>query len=158
MSPLLVASLAAAPLVLQDVTVVDVETGRLRPNTTVVVEGDRIARLGPAGSVPTPTGADVVDGKGRFLIPGLWDMHVHLVFGDWLPGAKEIALPLFLANGVTGVRDMGGDLQTATLRPAEFLAMEDRLGRVEQGRSRTSCCSTRCCAAWSGGPRDPRWR
>jgi imidazolonepropionase-like amidohydrolase len=107
----LVTILAAVLLVLQDVTVVDVETGRLRPNTTVVVDGDRIARIAPAVSVSTPAGARVVDGKGRFLIPGLWDMHVHLVFGDWFPGGREIALPLFLANGVTGVRDMGGDLE-----------------------------------------------
>jgi imidazolonepropionase-like amidohydrolase len=53
----------------------------------------------------------VVDGSGRFLIPGLWDMHVHMVFGDWFPQSCEIALPLFVANGVTGVRDMGGELE-----------------------------------------------
>src|SRR5580700_4249658 len=51
-----------------------------------------------------------VDGTGRYLIPGLWDMHVHSAFGDWFPGGREIILPLFVANGVTGVRDMGGDL------------------------------------------------
>jgi imidazolonepropionase-like amidohydrolase len=109
---LIVTILGAAPLVLRGVAVVDVESGRLRPDTTVVVEGDRIARLGPSASVPTPAGARVVDGKGRFLIPGLWDMHVHLEFGDWFPGGREISLPLFLANGVTGVRDMGGELET----------------------------------------------
>jgi imidazolonepropionase-like amidohydrolase len=109
---LIVTILGAAPLVLRDVTVVDVESGRLRPDTTVVVEGDRIARLGPSASVATPAGARVVEGKGRFLIPGLWDMHVHLEFGDWFPGGREISLPLFLANGVTGVRDMGGELET----------------------------------------------
>ena len=51
-----------------------------------------------------------VDGSGKFLIPGLWDMHVHMLFGNWFPRGKEITLPLFIANGVTGVRDMGGDL------------------------------------------------
>ncbi len=112
MSPLFAAILAAAPLVLRDVTVVDVETGRLHPDTTVVVEGDRIARVGPSASVSAFAGARVVDGKGGFLIPGLWDMHVHLEFGDWFPGGKEISLPLLLANGVTGVRDMGGELET----------------------------------------------
>jgi len=39
-------------------------------------------------------------------------MHVHTIFGDWIPGGKEVSLPLFVANGVTGVRDMGGDLDT----------------------------------------------
>src|SRR5580700_9087934 len=51
-----------------------------------------------------------VDGTGRYLIPGLWDMHVHSAFGDWFPGGRDIILPLFIANGVTGVRDMGGDV------------------------------------------------
>jgi imidazolonepropionase-like amidohydrolase len=51
-----------------------------------------------------------VNGTAKFLIPGLWDMHVHMVFGDWFPHGKEIAVPLFIANGITGVRDMGGEL------------------------------------------------
>jgi imidazolonepropionase-like amidohydrolase len=46
-----------------------------------------------------------------FVMPGLWDMHVHLVFGNWFPGGRAISLPLFIANGVTGVRDMGSDLE-----------------------------------------------
>jgi imidazolonepropionase-like amidohydrolase len=108
---LLFALFVAVPLVLRDVTVVDVESGSLRPGTTVVVEGKHIVRVGAAGSMPVPGGARVVDGRGGFLIPGLWDMHVHMAFGDWFPGGKEIALPLFLANGVTGVRDMGGELE-----------------------------------------------
>ena len=58
-----------------------------------------------------PKGARVVDGKGKFLIPGLWDMHIHTFFGDWVPGGKEVTLPLFIANGITGVRDMGSDLE-----------------------------------------------
>ncbi len=44
------------------------------------------------------------------MIPSLWDMHVHTAFGDWFPRGREVILPLFIANGVTGVRDMGGDL------------------------------------------------
>jgi imidazolonepropionase-like amidohydrolase len=51
-----------------------------------------------------------VNGTGKYLIPGLWDMHVHMVFGDWFPRGKEVTLPLFIANGITGVRDMGGEL------------------------------------------------
>ncbi len=51
-----------------------------------------------------------MDATGQYLIPGLWDMHVHSVFGDWFPGGRDIILPLFIADGVTGVRDMGGEL------------------------------------------------
>ena len=67
-----------------------------RPDTIVVVDGDRIASIGQT----VPAGARVVDGKGRFLIPGLWDMHVH-----W---EQVNYLPLFTVNGVTGVRMMFG--------------------------------------------------
>ena len=66
--------------------------------------------MGQRSGLRIPSGARVVEATGKFLIPGLWDMHVHTAFGDWFPGARDIALPLFVANGVTGVRDMGGDL------------------------------------------------
>src|SRR6185295_5701227 len=51
-----------------------------------------------------------IDGAGKFLIPGLWDMHIHTFFGTWVPGGNDVTLPLFVANGVTGVRDMGSEL------------------------------------------------
>jgi imidazolonepropionase-like amidohydrolase len=60
--------------------------------------------------IKMPGNTILIDGHGKFLIPGLWDMHVHSTFGDWFPGGREVILPLFIANGVTGVRDMGGDL------------------------------------------------
>ena len=101
---------AAAPLAITHVTVIDVAAGASRPERTVVIEGDRIRDVGPAEGAAIPKGARVVDGSGKFLIPGLWDMHIHTFFGDWVPGGREVTLPLFLANGVTGVRDMGSDL------------------------------------------------
>jgi len=97
-------------LVLKNVTVVDVRTGALQPDQTVILERDRIAYVGPSKSAKYPRNAPIVDCRGLFLIPGLWDMHVHLVFGDWFPDARDISLPLFIANGVTGVRDMGSEL------------------------------------------------
>jgi imidazolonepropionase-like amidohydrolase len=100
----------AASLVLEGVTIVDVESGQARPGMSVVVEGKHIADVGRREDLRVPAGARVVDARGTFLIPGLWDMHVHMAFGDWFPGARDVALPLFVANGVTGVRDMGGDL------------------------------------------------
>jgi imidazolonepropionase-like amidohydrolase len=99
-----------APLVLNHVTVVDVRSGTLHPEQTVIIEGDHIAFAGPNKSAKDSRRAHVVNGRNLFLIPGLWDMHVHLVFGDWFPDAQEISLPLLVANGVTGVRDMGSEL------------------------------------------------
>ena len=103
------AAAPAGPLVVTNVTVVDVRTGQLRPAVTVAIRGGRIASITATGAGPEPAGQRI-DGSGKFLIPGLWDMHVHLAFGDWFPGARDIVLPLFIANGVTGVRDMGSDL------------------------------------------------
>jgi imidazolonepropionase-like amidohydrolase len=97
-------------LILNNVTVVDVRTGTLQPEQTVILERNHIAFAGPNKSAKYPRNAPSVNCKGLFLIPGLWDMHVHLVFGDWFPGAQDISLPLFVANGITGVRDMGSDL------------------------------------------------
>jgi imidazolonepropionase-like amidohydrolase len=97
-------------LVLNNVTVVDVRTGALQPEQTVILERNHVASAGPSKSAKVPRNAPSVNCRGLFLIPGLWDMHVHLVFGDWFPDAQEISLPLFVANGVTGVRDMGSEL------------------------------------------------
>jgi len=85
------------------VSVIDVASGATRPDNTVLVEGNRITFVGPAADAKLPASAKVVDGRGKFLIPGLWDMHVHgfvYVFSDF-------AGPLMIANGITGARDMG---------------------------------------------------
>jgi len=96
---------------LTHVTVVDMRTGTLHAGQTIVIQQNKIAAVGPSNEIKIPAKATQVDCRGLFVIPGLWDMHVHLVFGDWFPGGKEISLPMFVANGVTGVRDMGSDLE-----------------------------------------------
>jgi imidazolonepropionase-like amidohydrolase len=78
----------------------DPASGTVRPGTTVVVTGDRITAVGPDGQVVLPAGAETVDAKGRTLMPGLWDMHVHLATLDGL---------MHLAAGVTTVRDLAND-------------------------------------------------
>ncbi len=96
------------PLVIENVTVIDVTGAPVQTHRTVIVKDGHIE--GIYEFKRTQKGALRINGTGKFLIPGLWDMHVHTVFGDWFPRGKEIALPLFIANGVTGVRDMGGEL------------------------------------------------
>ena len=103
-------SVADTPLILNHVTVVDVRAGTLRRDQNLIIEHKRIVSIGPGKSAKFPRNAPIIDCSGLFAIPGLWDMHVHLVFGDWFPGAKDISLLLFIANGVTGVRDMGSEL------------------------------------------------
>jgi hypothetical protein len=78
-------------------------TGELLRDQTVLVRGDRIVAIGPRGEIPIPTGALILEAKDRYLVPGLTDMHVHLEYFDD-PGV----LKLFLAHGVTSVRNMDG--------------------------------------------------
>ena len=92
---------------LTHVTVIDGTGAPARADMTVLVTGGRIAEVGESGKVSVPRGARVVNARGKYLIPGLWDMHVHLA------KVGEDALPLFIANGVTSVRDMGGDYAVA---------------------------------------------
>src|SRR5688572_17453714 len=93
-------------LAITHVTVIDVAARDARhaliPDQTVIVTGNRITALGKAGRVKVPAGSQVVDATGKFLIPGLWDMHVHSMY----EGRPEFFFPLFIANGVTGVREL----------------------------------------------------
>lgn len=97
-------------IVLTNLTVVDVRSGELRPKQTLVIKGNRILSVGLSKAAEDSSKSRTIDCSGLYVIPGLWDMHVHLVFGDWFPGGKDISLPLFVANGVTSVRDMGSEL------------------------------------------------
>ncbi len=91
------------PVVFKHVTVIDVTGAPSKSDMTVVVSGQFIAAIGKSGKVKIPKDALVVDAAGKFLIPGLWDMHVHL--------QKTTPFALFIANGVLGVRHMGGNLK-----------------------------------------------
>lgn len=95
---------APQPMAIEHVTVIDTAGGSALQDGTVLIRDGRIERIGKSGEVAIGRGMRVVDGRGRFLIPGLWDMHVHL---SWTTSS---ALPVLLATGVTGVRDMGGRL------------------------------------------------
>ena len=103
---------ADRPVAFTHVNVIDTTGGPTQHDMTVVVTGQRIVKVAKTGRAATPNNMQVVDGRGKYLIPGLWDMHVHTVFGEWLAQwtGEKISFPLFVANGVTGVRDMGGDL------------------------------------------------
>lgn len=97
-----VVSLAAPPqTAITNVTVIDTNGGPSKTNVNVVITGDRITAV---GAQAVPAGARVIDGTGRYLIPGLWDMHAHIWDRKMLFGA-------YVSHGITGVRDMGGVLE-----------------------------------------------
>ncbi len=95
---------APGDLALTHASVVDVESGLVLRDRTVLVRGGRIVWVARAGERGVPAGARVVDAAGRFLVPGLWDAHTHISF------AGPRAFPVYAANGVTSVRDLGGRL------------------------------------------------
>ena len=90
-------------LAVTDVAVVDVVTGVTLPKQTVLISGNRIVAIGSSPSTGVPRGAQSLNATGKFLIPGLWDMHSHVTdFG-------RTSLALYLTQGVTGIRDMGAE-------------------------------------------------
>lgn len=101
------ASARAGDMALVEVGVVDIAAGRLEARQTVLVADGSIAAVGPTGEVTLPSAIERVDGRGRYLVPGFWDMHVHALWSD---EAADSFLPLFLEHGVLGVRDLGGSL------------------------------------------------
>jgi hypothetical protein len=108
----------AQTLVFQHATVIDATGAAPKKDVSVVVSGGRITAI-QAGVEPVG-GATVIDADGKFLIPGLWDMHVHVP-------VPQISLPLFLANGVTGIREMYSGLPVASLHQWATLADAPRI-------------------------------
>jgi hypothetical protein len=120
------AQVPTADLAIRGVTIVDVSDGSLSPGQTVLVEGDRIVAVGPVAEVAVPDDAEVVDAPDGYLIPGLWDMHAHTLS---IPIARDILFPLFIANGVTGIRTMKTDCFEAESTPSPG---DRRLDWIEQ--------------------------
>lgn len=99
-------------LAITHVTVIDATGRPPQLDQTVLIDGGRITAIDAAAKIKIPKNARVIDASGKFLLPGLWDMHVHLAGINADPSwSKQVLLPLLLANGITGVRDMGGDLE-----------------------------------------------
>jgi Amidohydrolase family len=92
-------------LVFTNATVIDVKSGHLVRGQTIVITAKRISAL--SSHVEIPAGATVMDAGGRFVVPGFWDMHTHAL---WSTNQIQRMLSLFLANGITGIRDMGSPL------------------------------------------------
>lgn len=97
---------ATASIVIRNVNVINVNNGQVLPMQDVVIKSDTIFFVGSGFNGKTPSGSEI-DGSGKYMIPGLWDMHVHMA---WNPNIDSIVFPALLSHGITGIRDMGGDL------------------------------------------------
>jgi hypothetical protein len=103
-------------LAITGVTVIDVRDGSRTPNTTMVVNSGRITALGPDAQITVPSTAQRIDYQGKYVIPGLWDVHTHIQNEREL----DVFFPLLIANGILGIRDCEG------LFPSEFRNLGDR--------------------------------
>ena len=133
--------------VINDVTLIDGTGKPAQPHMRVTVEDGRITAVTPVSDRRRVKGATLVDGSGKFLIPGLWDMHVHLVDVD------EVAIPVFPAYGITSVRDMGGDIDKLK-RWRSMIASGDLVG------PRIKLCGPMLEGKWdpqSAGGRTDHW-
>jgi imidazolonepropionase-like amidohydrolase len=99
-------------LVFRNANMFDAERAVMVPHTTVVIVGNRIQSVGPDASARIPSGAEIIDANGKSLLPGLWDMHIHVSPGD--DGLMHIAA------GVTSARDMGNDTSTVLMLRKAF--------------------------------------
>jgi hypothetical protein len=92
-----------APVAITNANLFDADTGKSTPDTTVVIEGNHIKSVGPSATAAIPANAQKIDARGRALLPGLWDMHVHIGPDE---GVQH------MAAGVTSVRDLANDHDT----------------------------------------------
>lgn len=101
-------------MVIKGGTVIDVHTGHQAANSFIVIEGNRIKQVGRESEIVVPREAQVIDAHGKWIIPGLMDMHAHV------SGVKNLPFELYLANGVTTIRDPGGNLTLLRLARQEI--------------------------------------
>lgn len=95
-------------LVIRNANLFDSETGTMRPGTSVLIRGEHIAEVGPDGEIDVPADATVIDAAGRTVMPGMWEMHGHLMHtGQLGPAVQQ------LARGITTVRDLAADTDVA---------------------------------------------
>lgn len=110
------ASISCSPshptrIAIKNVTVIDATGAEPKPNSTVLISDGRISAIGPANKITIPGDYKIVDGTGKFLVPGLADMHIHLTGAGEPGGSRGFIIPLLVANGITTVRDMGGKVE-----------------------------------------------
>lgn len=102
-------------VLISNVNIVDVESGEVISGKSILISGDTIRRIENDADMENFSATETLDAGGKFIMPGLWDMHVHFRGGDTLVEENKDLLPLFLAYGVTTVRDAGGDITPEVL-------------------------------------------
>ena len=115
-----------ADLIIHDANIVDVETGEIQQNKSIEIRDGEIA--GIYDQQADLAADETINASGKYVIPGLWDMHVHFRGGDSLAAENKALLDLYVANGVTTVRDAGGDLTTSILNWRKQIQRRELVG------------------------------
>jgi hypothetical protein len=119
----------AADLIVRDATLIDVAGGKAVPHRSIAIKGDTIVAVGTPTEIDrTYTAARSLDARGRVAMPGLWDMHVQFGGGPELVGENKALLPVYVAYGITGVRDCAADISDAVLLWRDQVAKGELLG------------------------------
>lgn len=100
---------------ISNANIVDVSSGEVKENRLILISGDTIRKIVDSEDLEKYQATREINAEGKFVMPGLWDMHVHFRGGDTLINENKDLLPLFLAYGITTVRDAGGDITPAVL-------------------------------------------
>ena len=118
-----------ADLLIRGASVVDIGHGRIVPRQAVAVRGNTIVAVGPDRAISKRFGAKrTINAAGKFVMPGLWDMHVHFGGGPELIAENKALLPLYVAYGITTVRDCAADISASVLEWRAAVAKGQLLG------------------------------
>ena len=109
-------------------TIIDVAHGKLIPHKVVLIKKDLIVAIVKDTDYKNASSKLEIDASGKFLMPGLWDMHMHFGGGDTLIQENKNLLPLFIANGITSIRDCAADLSPSVLTWRKEIAQGKLLG------------------------------
>ena len=105
-----------ADLIIHSVTIIDIANGKTLPNKIIIINGNRITAVADQQQLSSYTSKQIINAKGKYVIPGLWDMHMHFGGGDTLIEENKNLLPLYLANGITSIRDCAADISPSVLQ------------------------------------------
>lgn len=119
---------APADLLIKGATIIDIKTGELLKGKVIAIRADSIISVFDEGDVNKYAASSEFDAKGKFIIPGLWDNHVHFGGGDTLIQENKNLLALYVANGITAVRDAAADISPSVLQWREEIAQGKLFG------------------------------
>ncbi len=114
-------------ILIKDANIIDIESGTIIPQQSILIEYGKITNIFPSGAIAYAAHQEI-EATGKYVIPGLWDMHIHLRGGSGLVNENKNLIPLYIANGVTTIREAGGDITPEILNWKEEISNNTLIG------------------------------